>query len=381
LAALLKLGESQQERAFLHQLGRLQQLTGKRIPVPLYRLAAELENMVVETSPSTGTQAQELLDRVLERLAEIGKPTVSPFIAEIYVDGALRDRQYLDAAFGIHMPRLRFGTEAGGWIGAPGDELDRVFGDPEQYASAVGAMQIRLSPQAALEVLRSRPRSVNDEEHVDITALKEFEAGELVEARTEVSLCWERRYETLWSSVTPFILKLQEHPSWERWFMESHYFLNESRDVQRAYASAREAFRIRPDDVHVRVNMGWSAFLADRTEEALAITVPATKVTELADQCIAFANAGLFHLRLGATARDPSRHIAAARESYEKTKTLLASLGEGQADRIRADVLGDLRAWSDSIHPEASSVARDLAPRAPVGGSGLRAAPLDYRRG
>jgi hypothetical protein len=108
--------------------------------------------------------------------------------------------------------------------------------------------------------------------------------------------------------------------------------------------------------------MGWSAFLADRMEEALAITEPATKVKEVADQCIAFANAGLFHLRLGAITRDPSRHVTAARESYEKAKTLLASLGEGQADRIRADVLGDLRASSDSIHSEASAIARNLAP-------------------
>ncbi len=363
LTCFRNLCESPEERAFLVRLSELQHFLGERIPVPLSRLHDDLKETLLQADLRTKKQAEILWHRLMGKIAKMGKPAVSTFIVEFYQNDILRDRQYLDAVYGCHMPRLRMPGGTGGCIGTSGDEFDRVLTDPSSSAAFVRGMRIRLSPQATVEVLKGKPRESNGHKHVDVTALNEFVAHEPVQCRTEVSFYWRPVYETPWESVTPFVVELREYNDQERWLLESHHFTEVAVDPRRAYVAAVEGFRIEPDHPQLRVSMGWSAFVVGRVREALAITKPVLQSGDIADQCVASANVGLFQLKLAAITPDPASEIVAARQAYERFGSLLASLAEDQAEAIRADVLSDLRTWSDSLHPEASLLLDELAPR------------------
>jgi hypothetical protein len=109
---------------------------------------------------------------------------------------------------------------------------------------------IKLSPWAALALMKGQPVQIAGSEHINPAVLGTIRVESAFERCSLAEYDWQKMQETMWYRVCPFVCRLIAVPAHERWLAEAAE-LDAKKDFRRAYIAACEAFRMAADRADV----------------------------------------------------------------------------------------------------------------------------------
>ncbi len=332
------------ERAFIEVLARLQRVTGKRIPYPFAGWPVPVQEAALQKAHCCEKDAKGLWHDILNKINEVGKPTISPCVAEVELDGVCSDRVFLDFHLGVHQPRMNFSLSSAA-VDDPHAELERSLDDPAQKTWA--RLPLRNSPEAAICFLL---HGAGHKDRIHPGKLCELRALSPAEYRTWVEYRWEPINDHVWYNLTPFRCVLTAQKSHERWLAESAYLSENKGDLKRAYLAAKEGYRSAPAETNSCVNFGWRAFECGRIDEAIKITMQALSEKEGEQKFPAIINIGLFCLR-GAMllCENRERYLKDAEDYYTQAMEAIRQLDKGEALSRTEEAVNDIQRFRDRL--------------------------------
>lgn len=325
---------SESDEVQLRQLARLQGLLGVAIPFPWMPLPAEVGTLLLSRSPNGLDEAAALWQEVQQLALEQGRPPLTPIYIEVRDGRRLRDCVATEYRFGRHWPVPTLNGVEGG---ISQRKLEELLGDPRTEMQM--SFFIRLSPYAAVRWLEEHAEpAISGEAGMRPWDLQQFKPRGPEEIHTRVTFCWQKQEDSPWYEVTPFVVRLEALPRWERWYSESSNLYSMG-DLKRAWIAAREARELAPDNPKVCGHLGWLAFELDRIDEAIQATEQALKVVEAQpptasgeaqkgadadsrgeDRYIHHSNLALYHLRAAALPLQDEREFHEARPHGERRR-------------------------------------------------------------
>jgi hypothetical protein len=348
----LGMGLSDDMKAIVLKLAKLQTKLAIPLDFPYVGLSNGISEILQGSEIKSKKDAMAFWGQIQAVQAKETKPSISPIGLEIFSEGHVVERHYVDFYYGAHQPRAT--------VSGPDQEniqakLDAALEVESSLCSF--SVPLRLSPLASLRYIQENPINFDGTMKKTPFVLSQMKSRTVAENRSVVTFEWQAIQDRTWYRITPFVCKCESLSPSRRFQEEAIHFSDNCKDYVRAYIAAKEAYRLANRSHETAISLGWQAFLLKRINECIAITKPALEANEPFTKYTAYINLGLAYLT--AALNEPRLapdHLAKAEQYYSAALKMLERFSPKDRAICIENAINDIDIYHDILHGNANTI-------------------------